>query len=199
MDIYTNILLKDTSDEINLKNLDTMIFNHITTFKFSNIDYFNKDFDFNYPENIIDRIITKKYGICMDLNYALSLLLTKRNYKNYLVKCYKPGSRSESIGVFHLSIIVIMNNEKYFVDVGFGGDFVKSILLLGNIDEFFIKTNDELLRIIDRPVNLKEMKENYTKVFKTKPGEMELTTYVFERIYDPYLQKYVVPKKICRL
>jgi arylamine N-acetyltransferase len=95
MNIYANIILKNTTEDITLKNMNIMILNHITTFKFSNIDYFNKDFDLSYyPENTIDQVIKKRYGICMDLNYAFSLLLTERNYKNYLVKCYKPNSRS---------------------------------------------------------------------------------------------------------
>ena len=57
--------------------------------------------------------------MCMELNFAFSLFLTKNNYQNYLVKCYKPNCRSESKGIFYLSIIMILDNKKYFVDVGY--------------------------------------------------------------------------------
>jgi hypothetical protein len=62
-------------------------------------------------------------------------------------------------------------------------------------NEFFIKSEKELLKIIDNIVNLKEMKENYVKAFKMKRGEIELTAYVFERIYEIDSQKYIIPKK----
>lgn len=210
MEIYAKSLLVGVSEEVILSNLEIMVLNHITTYKFSNIDYFNKEFDYSYyPKYVIQRLIETKYGICMDLNYAFSIFLTSRNFKNYLVRCIKPNSRSEQKGIFHLSIIVIINNNKYFVDVGYGEFFIKPILLsnglINNIhvhcdnDKYYLHINKLTLKIIDNPVNLVEMKENYIKFLKSEPEDMAINKLLFERIYDKSLEQYVNPKLKCAL
>ena len=216
MDTYSKSILKNTTNEINLVNLQTMILNHITTYKYSNIDYFNKNFDYSqYPnfEYTINQINKKRYGFCMDLNYVFSIFLTSQNYQNYLVKCHKPNSRSEAKDIFHLSIIVVLDDLKYFVDIGYGDYFDKPIQLnnyeiyydfekfkkRNYYNEYFIRTNKELLKIIDIPVTLEEMKHNYIKFFRSKQGDIEINRYLFERIYHPYLQKYINPKTVASL
>ena len=178
-----------------------MFINHISTFYYSNIDLIKRTDDhLTYPWAVIEQITTKRYGMCMNLNYAFSLLLTKKNYPNYWVKCFKPGSRSEKKEIYHLSIIVVLDNIKYFVDVGYGAFFVKPLILMGNekvyyyLKCWFTMTDKELPKIVDFPVNIQDMIENNKRIYSTLPGEIELNSYVFERIYNPYMQQYIKPK-----
>lgn len=210
MKIYAKLLLGNVDNKVNLQNLEIIILNHITTYKFSNIDYFNKEFDCSYyPEYVIERINKTKYGICMDLNYAFSKFLTSINYNNYLVKCIKPNSRSDLKGIYHLSIIALLDDNKYFVDVGYGEFFSKPILLLnGKVDniniecknnEFYFRINKLILKIIDEPVEPKDLKENYIRFLKSEPNDMSINKSIFERIFDISSNQYVIPKIKCNL
>jgi hypothetical protein len=108
-----------------------------------------------------------------------------------------------------LSIIVILNKDKYFVDVGYGEFFVKPLLLVdgfrNNIqvnsgkDEYFLHINKLTLKILDKPVDLTEMTENYIKFLKSDPGDMAINKTIFERIYNQSTSSYTSPKLVCRL
>lgn len=208
---YINTVSKGTTKSVNLENLEIMMLNHITTYKFSNIDYFNKEFSNSYyPHGTIARVNRVKYGICMDLNLAFSVLLRHLGYYNYFVRCVKPNSRSEMKGIFHLSLIVFVENKKYFCDVGYGEFFVKPVPLAdgvynhilvtcGNCDDFYIRIGKLTLKIIDSRVTLRELLENYNKFLRSEPEDMSINRSVFERIYDVNLGAYVQPKVKCSL
>jgi len=151
----------------------------------------------------------KKYGICMDLNYAFSIFLSKYGYENYFVKCLKPGSRSDIKGIYHLSLIVFLDRKKYFVDVGYGDLFTKAILLEDSIcDGITIKSvyqkyifyiGKQKLIIEDIKLSINNLKKNYYKFLISEPGDMAINRFVFERIYDRESNKYIQPLGKCNL
>lgn len=208
---YETILLNNITDgETSLEKLNKIILNHISYYKFSNIEYFNKEFTIiGYPENVIDELNRKKYGICMDLNYAFSIFLSKYGYENYFVKCLKPGSRSDIKGIYHLSLIVFLDRKKYFVDVGYGDLFTKAIPLENSIcDGITIKSvypkyifyiGKQKLMIEDIKLSINNLKKNYYKFLISEPGDMAINRSVFERIYDRESNKYIQPLGKCNL
>ena len=191
-------LIVSVAHGITLENLTLMVENHIASYAFSNREYFGTVPDISYfPDHLFDKINKTKYGICMELNYAFSLFLTHRGYNNYLVKCHSPGSRSETRGIFHLSIIVTLMNNKYFVDVGFGDHFTKPILLSDKTSNKYYDLNahNTILRIDDHPLTIHDLIENYDRLLRLKPGDIALKDILFERIYDRTQHQFVIWKQ----
>ena len=191
--IYGMPLLIGVTSDINLENLERMMMNHITHYIFSNIDYLGNNIDISYfPEKIFEKIVTTRRGICLDLNYSFSLFLTSQGYENYMVKCFRPGSRSEKRNVFHLGIIAILDNRKYFVDVGYGDYFTKPLLLTGIVrHRLYVRKTP--LNIIDLTITIEDISDNYLKIAKTKPDDLALRNVKYERIYDIHMEEYVIP------
>jgi len=151
----------------------------ISTYGFSNKNYFNELFRRNSikngfkPDSVIQRIKSEKYGICMELNYTFCMYLKSRGYNAYLTTCRKPKSlvknKLEYFDIEHIAIIVIMDNIKYFVDVGFGEYFVTPISLINstvaNNIEVLIKDNVYYLTKCNGSVELKHNENDRIKSF----------------------------------
>nr|QZX43469.1 5'-3' exonuclease [Mimivirus sp.] len=102
----------------------------------------------------------------------------------------------------------MINNCKYLADVGFGKYFTKPVLLEDNvktddIDVEIIDTNNYdiyhgerlIVRMYDQPVtNIKDINNNYQNFFKSKAEDFPLCCKLYERIYDPKINKYTLPK-----
>lgn len=200
MECYGRPLLVNVTPDITLGNLTTIMLNHITYYAFSNLYYLNKsEVDVSYfPTSVIDKINRDKYGICMDLNYAFSQFLTSRGYDNYLIKTFRSGSQMESRGIFHPSIIVILNDKKYFIDVGYGQTFTRPVLLDDVVENLDLNSNvkymyfkKERLRLIDVPLDIKDITENYNKIAGANSRDMALRNRLFHRIYNADYGDYV--------
>ena len=211
--MYAKPILHNVTPDITLENLETMMLNHITYYAFSNMDYLNNnrklqllgliqnDVDVSYfPTYLFSKITKDKYGICMDLNYAFSKFLASQGYTNYLVRTYKPGSQLEKRRIFHLSIIVILDNKKYFVDVGYGDVFTRPLLLndICQVSDFnpyikYIYFNKLILKLVDSPVGLETIRDNYNKIASISCRHIPLRTHPFTRIYKLELSQYVDP------
>jgi arylamine N-acetyltransferase len=208
---YANSLIKYSPKTkwSQLSKLKHYMHNHISTYMFSNRDYFDnnsKPKQFNVS-TIINNLTTKKYGICMELNGAFNSFLHSQNYQSHLVKCYKQKQDSgEFYKVFHAGIIVNIDGLPYFVDVGFGEYFTEPILLketsqnTGNINikticnEIYLTKGDKQIFKISGKASIKEINENYCDFFSGKHKDFPLCKYLFERIYDPTNNAFNEPK-----
>nr|WBF71206.1 putative acetyltransferase [Megavirus caiporensis] len=199
--------------------LKHLIIEFISNNAFSNKDYFAKNNlpDFQ-PDFVINKIMTRKYGICMELNYTFHDILQQNGFDSRLIKCHKLNPKTNNFyDIYHLAIIVEISNAKYFVDVGFGEHFVEPILLLdsrktGNIcvknvigchDNYsmYDLTIDSMLilRIIDLTIDIQDINENYRKFFSSRPSDFPLCRILFERIYNPLTGTFDVVKPTCKL
>ncbi len=207
MDRYSVPLLKGVTSDVTLQNLETMILNHITYYMFSNVDYIgqikpsnwddfiieNNDDKQLFQTKMVEKLVKTRYGICLDLNYVFSVFLTSRGYENYLIKCWRGGSRSEIKGIFHLGIIVMLKGNKYFVDVGFGDYFTGPVLLQKNKHNY-LYVGKTILQIVDEPIDISELIENFTRLSHIKTGDFVLGDMLFERIYDIHTNQYINPR-----
>src|SRR5579883_3405503 len=100
--------------------------NHLAHFAFSNAHYFARPqpsaFD---PERVFDDLMDRRYGLCMELNFAYSTWLQRNGIANRLVPCYKRRSSPKwallYYDIFHLGIVLPHPvEERLFLDVGFG-------------------------------------------------------------------------------
>lgn len=78
----TNGKMTNVLGTYDLKKLEIMMKNHIRLYQFSNKDFFNF-----IPQNIVDNVYAKRYGLCMELNYAFGSALNAAGFRNYFVKC----------------------------------------------------------------------------------------------------------------
>ncbi|AGF84948.1 hypothetical protein QJ854_gp834 [Moumouvirus goulette] len=201
----------------NINLLNKLMIDFLSQYMFSNRDYFNnnknsKRFD---PKLIIKNTISKKYGICMDLNYTFSYFLTKYGFDNYLVKAYEQNRNGKFYDIYHLTVIVNINGKKYLADVGFGEFFTEPVLLKNNTqtDKIHVETqnvpqrddmvydlsidNKLIIRVFDNPItDINDIDHNYQNFYKTKPQDFPLCRKLYERIYNPQTKKYMIPKKI---
>uniref|UniRef100_A0A6G6AAF9 N-acetyltransferase n=1 Tax=Borely moumouvirus TaxID=2712067 RepID=A0A6G6AAF9_9VIRU len=195
-----------------IKILKYLIKDFITRYEFSNRDYFTKKNLKSFEHNtVLNNIFKKKYGICMELNYTFSHVLKKNGFQNYLVKCYKPRSGGRFYDIYHLGIILQLDNKKYFIDVGFGEHFTEPVEINPQVttnkisvdvvsNNFNLKIYDVyvgeeyILRIMDEPIdNIEDIDENYQKFFNASPERFPLCRVVYDRIYDPMINKFVIP------
>ncbi len=105
------------------ESLDRIIFSHLTHVAFENMDTWGRGV---WPElgikALFDKIVTRRRGgWCFELNSLLNAFLRELGFETYLVAAHVMAGREELNPPAHCSIIVILDGEKYFCDVGYGG------------------------------------------------------------------------------
>lgn len=214
IETYHNLVTKDINKDLpRLEKLKQLIINHISLFGFSNAQYFESHNKLSGKKelelsNLTNKLIKHRKGICMELNYCFSNVLYRRGFEYYLVKCYKPknNNNNQYHEIFHLAIVVIIDNEKYFVDVGFGEYFVEPIKLenshtnnieikrVGLCKYILIDTqkNQEIFKI-NGLTSDKEIEDNYERFFNNRIDDgFPLRKVLFETIYDRNKKNYVL-------
>ncbi|SNW61917.1 Arylamine N-acetyltransferase [Orpheovirus IHUMI-LCC2] len=204
-DGYCKLLYKNINNDMNeLDKLRLYFTNHITNFMFSNKEYFEKEnMKVNFHK-IIEKVMKRRYGICMELNFMFNRFLNENGYNSKLVKCYKPNHEGDYYNIFHTAIIVEIMEMKYFVDVGFGEYFdepkllddinmidnVKVVLCEGGCHKIY-NGDKEILKIVG-DVELEEVIENYSAFFNGG-NDFPLCKFLFERIYNLKDKVYCIP------
>lgn len=125
----------------NIENLKKLHLLHVKNIPFENIliHYSQQKIINIEPFNIFDKIVNKNHGgYCFELNGLFSLLLKSIGYEIYTGSCRVSKDFSNSItefqGLCHMCIFVEIDNETWFVDVGFGGNgIIYPMLLKENI------------------------------------------------------------------
>lgn len=182
--------------------LKKTMMNHISNFKLSNSSYFeiNKPLRFDHHATI-SKVMTERKGLCIELNYTYSRFLLQNGFGNmYFVNCQKLdllGKRYYSL--FHNGLVVGINNNKYYVDVGLGDYFIEPKLMDKNNyvnNNFFVRDNNkEILKVIDKPITMDEINDNYVMFFDYKEKDFPFCNRLYERIFDTRIMKYSFPKE----
>jgi len=201
---FPSLFLPSTPLDLRLKLL---IRKHIELYAFSNAEYFQKDENHDFkPELIVDKVFTRRKGMCMELNFAFGILLDNLGYDVRFVKCFKPHHDSY-FTIFHLGIIVGIKEEgdEYFVDVGFGEYFREPIPMDHNrvtdgvriekvgdsFDVWDNKKNSLIFRIKSDPVNVETIQENIALFYKSGPADFPLCKGLYQRIYDAKTESFI--------
>ncbi|WP_276308565.1 arylamine N-acetyltransferase [Thermoflavimicrobium daqui] len=105
-----------------LKFLARLQNNHLQRIPFSNLEYFrfgSKWIDFNNAFSLIDPVLKGRGGICFHLNYAFYCLLNSIGFHCDLIGCL-----IEESDIDHMAIVVHLDDQLYYVDVGYGFYFI---------------------------------------------------------------------------
>ncbi len=133
--------------ELTRENLTALIRLHMETVPFENLDCYPNGFALtNDPARLFEKIvINRRGGICFELNGLLYELLKALGYDCYSVAVRIP--RPDGVApVCHQGVMVKLNGEQFYCDVGFGGPGPKGALLLE--DETVQCIDGEQFRVI---------------------------------------------------
>ncbi len=105
------------------ESLDRIIYSHLTHVAFENLDTWGRGVA---PElgikKLYEKIVLRRRGAwCFELNSLMNAFLKELGFETYLVVSHVMGVRKEIHPPAHCSIVVTIDGEKYFCDVGFGG------------------------------------------------------------------------------
>ena len=94
---------------------------HLLTVPFENLDVFNRrgvttDLDWSLPK-VVER---RRGGWCFELNGAFGWLLRELGYAVDYVSCQVFGADGWGRPLDHCALVVDLEGERWFVDVGFG-------------------------------------------------------------------------------
>ena len=112
--------------------LNGLIVSHLQTVPFENLDVV----DFGLvpdlqEEKLYEKIVTRRRGgYCFELNTLFQALLEALGYAVYPVGVRVVWNRDFSPPLSHMGLVVELNGEKYYCDVGFGGPGPKGLLRL---------------------------------------------------------------------
>lgn len=114
------------------ETLDTLIRSHIRSIPFENLDVidFNKIPELK-EEVLFEKIVQKnRGGYCFELNKLFTALLKALDYEVYSVAVRVMWNRDHIPPVSHMGLVTMIQNQKYYCDVGFGGPGPKGLLAL---------------------------------------------------------------------
>jgi N-hydroxyarylamine O-acetyltransferase len=131
--------------------LDELIYLHQCAIPFETIDMHHTDAAPSMNlEMVFDKLITQKRGgYCFELNFLFETLLTTLGFSARPVMCRAVRGRPGRMPINHRAIIVSLDNELYFADVGFGGPLPPGALHLKDGLEQTIREEQFTLRFID--------------------------------------------------
>lgn len=106
-----------------LESLDRIISSHLTHVAFENMDTWGRGV---CPElgigKLFDKIVTRRRGgWCFELNSLLNAFLKELGFETYMVASNVIAGREEIGPPSHCSVVCIIDGQKYFCDVGYGG------------------------------------------------------------------------------
>ena len=105
-----------------LESLDRLIHAHLTQVPFENMDSWMGICPDLRISSIFDKVVTRhRGGYCFELNSLFNALLRALGFETYMVSSFVMGGRTELHPPAHCSIVCIIDGEKYFCDVGYGG------------------------------------------------------------------------------
>lgn len=133
------------------ETLDELIYHHQCTIPFETLDMHHCTTPpIIETEQVFDKMITKQRGgYCFELNFLFEALLRGLGFHARPILCRAVRGRSGRMPLNHRGIIVAMNDQMYFVDVGFGGPLAAGALLLSNGKEQAMRNELFITKQID--------------------------------------------------
>lgn len=148
---YLNRIGIDEKIEPTRENLDRLIFANLTHIPFENLD---ECIDKTCPNlgitELFDKIVIRQRGgYCFELNALFYSFLDAMGYKVYPVACRILWGSSERRPLSHRATIAIIDGEKYYCDVGFGGPSAHQSVPFSESVEggFFIETDGRMTMV----------------------------------------------------
>lgn len=114
-----------------VENLRRLLRCHLETVPFENLDFYNNPREISLnPKDLYDKIVTRRRGgVCFELNGLFCSLLEELGYDCYPVSVRVVIPHAPS-AISHQGIVVRLEGEKYYCDVGFGGPGPKGLVAM---------------------------------------------------------------------
>lgn len=131
-ELYLKRLQVEASGNLNVEYLDRLILAHQSRIPFENLDIFElgKCIDLS-TQGLFDKVILKKRGgYCFELNALFDRLLSELGYQVY--PCLSRILRGKDFipPALHRGILVLVQGQTWFCDVGYGGPMPGGALLV---------------------------------------------------------------------
>ncbi|HHU22348.1 MAG TPA: arylamine N-acetyltransferase [Clostridiales bacterium] len=122
---------------INLESLNTLIYAHLTTIPFENLDIYDLEADISLGiEDIYNKIVEQgRGGYCFELNGLFMALLQSLGFECHPLAGRVLWLRDYYPPLGHRVTMVEMEGRRYYCDVGFGGPAPCSALCLDDAGE----------------------------------------------------------------
>lgn len=107
--------------QVSLDNLRQLQKRHTQTIPFENLDIqLGRHINFSIDEAYNKIVRSFRGGYCLELNPLFGWLLTQLGYEMYFIACYPYNQYTAEYSkhLFHIAIIVRIDGEDYYVDVG---------------------------------------------------------------------------------
>lgn len=188
--------------QVQLELLNEYIMKHITNYKFSTYVYHtNRHCEFN-KINSINVVLTKRQGVCYELNYIFSLFLQSQGYHVECIDMLQYDSNGNNYSMMHMALRVNINGKYYYVDVGNGAYFRSPIEWNSNHANDYIYMVNNTIYVNKKPLmkykkSICSNKINsylvkaHEALHNTKPEEHIICAHLFESIYDANIGKYI--------
>lgn len=121
VDAYLKRIKSEDYKEVSLENLRKLHANHLLNVPFENFGYSLNEYIKIDLESIFNKIVlSKRGGICCELNQLFAWLLKELGYNLQLISCMFLPMTSPIFYPWnaHLALIVHLDNKSYLVDVG---------------------------------------------------------------------------------
>ncbi|KAL0479419.1 hypothetical protein AKO1_007668 [Acrasis kona] len=123
---------EDYNLDCSLGCLEDLMLHHLNKVPFENFDiHYSKTHRISVrPGDVYEKIVEKKRGgYCMENNLAFSMLLESLGFDVYTSGA-RVKAEEEFLGWSHMICLVSIQDKKYLVDVGFGGNGMISPILV---------------------------------------------------------------------
>lgn len=167
---YLRRIKFDKSPKPELDTLRDLHKSHLLNIPFENLDIHQKNKITTDPDKLFDKIVNRKRGgFCYELNGLFNELLVSLGFETTIVSA-RVFSTPENYGeeFDHLCIIVLIDNDKWIADVGFGEFIIYPMKF-----ELGIEQND-----INGTFRIEKYDENYF-VIQKKNGNNWTNLYLF--------------------
>ena len=136
-----------TRAEISLdtKGLGAIVRAHLGHIPFDDIDVWGAGMCPSLAiEDLYNKVIVRRRGgYCFELNSLFQALLRDLGFDSYLVLVYCVANRDYLPVAAHCAVIAVIDGEKYFMDVGYGGNVPYGILKMDGEEHLGFIIRDE--------------------------------------------------------
>ena len=149
--------LADTEIPLTREGLDKVLWAHLSTVPFENIDLYDYDIrvDFGIPDLFDKIVLRRRGGYCFELNSLFMALLEELGFEVYAVGVrILMGGEGFMPAIAHRGSIVLIDGQRFFADVGFGMTSAAGGSICVDTDELQ-PVRDEVFSVEDRPYNHK--------------------------------------------
>lgn len=183
LETYLSHIKYEGSREPNMENLKKLILCNLSAIPFENIDlhYHPSHTHIIEQKSVFDKFTKRlRGGYCFQLNQLFSILLRTLGYDIFVIAGrIAENTEGKFMGFTHRLTIVTLEDQKYLVDVGFGGNNVLCPMPIK--DGYTAKMiGEEEVKIVHQPIKYSKSQDPIWQIhYRHKPEDQWTVAYCF--------------------